>query len=20
LPEEWKCPNCKHSKEGFNKN
>ncbi len=19
LPEEWKCPNCKHSKEGFNK-
>jgi len=20
LPEEWKCPNCKHSKEGFNMN
>ena len=19
LPEVWKCPNCKHSKEGFNK-
>jgi nitrite reductase (NADH) large subunit len=19
LPEEWKCPNCKHPKEGFNK-
>jgi len=19
LPEDWKCPNCKHSKEGFNK-
>ncbi len=19
LPEEWKCPNCKHLKEGFNK-
>ncbi|MBY8979241.1 MAG: FAD-dependent oxidoreductase [Candidatus Lokiarchaeota archaeon] len=20
LPDEWKCPSCKHSKEGFNKN
>ncbi len=20
LPNDWKCPNCKHSKEGFNKN
>ena len=20
LPKDWKCPNCKHSKEGFNKN
>ena len=19
LPDDWKCPNCKHSKEGFNK-